>query len=237
MNSFDLFSDAHLDMRREPMRMLMDIEPQSAVLVVAGDLCESRNISQDWISVLCDKYELVLYVPGNHEFYGSTKEQTLDQLLAVMKHNSFVLYDGSILYDGLTLAGSTLWFPDSPTNRWHEKHLSDFTYIQDFRSWVYVDHEESKRYLVGSGCDIWVTHHLPLWRSVHPKYEGSKLNCFFVGDMANELQGMQDPPRVIVHGHTHEECDYMAGNTRIVCNPLGYPHEGRRSIIPVKVAL
>ena len=54
MTSFDLVRDLHLDMRREPLRMLMDIEPQSAVLVIAGDLCESRNISQDWIDVLCN---------------------------------------------------------------------------------------------------------------------------------------------------------------------------------------
>ena len=237
MNSFDLLSDLHLDMRREPIQMLMDIEPQSAVLVIAGDLSEARNLQSDWISILCDKYELVLYVPGNHEFYGSTKEQTLNKLYTLMRHNSYVLYDGSLFYEGLTFAGSTLWFPDNPGNYANEKFLSDFKYIQGFKSWVYVDHEASKRWLPTAGCDIWITHHLPLWKSVHPKYQGDTLNRFFVGDLSKELQAMQDPPRVIVHGHTHEECDYMAGNTRIVCNPLGYSHEGRRSIIPVKVAL
>ena len=24
------------------------------------------------------------------------------------------------------------------------------------------------------------------------------------------------------HGHTHEEFDYMVGDTRVVCNPRGY---------------
>jgi hypothetical protein len=24
------------------------------------------------------------------------------------------------------------------------------------------------------------------------------------------------------HGHTHEEFDYMIGDTRVVCNPRGY---------------
>ena len=30
-----------------------------------------------------------------------------------------------------------------------------------------------------------------------------------------------------VHGHTHSPSDYMVGDTRVVCNPLGYPGERR----------
>jgi predicted NBD/HSP70 family sugar kinase len=28
-----------------------------------------------------------------------------------------------------------------------------------------------------------------------------------------------------VHGHTHSTHDYMIGNTRVLCNPRGYPRE------------
>ena len=44
MPDFDLISDLHLDMRKNPMRMIMDIEPTSNTLVIAGDLAEARNI-------------------------------------------------------------------------------------------------------------------------------------------------------------------------------------------------
>lgn len=55
LNSFDLVSDLHLDMRSEPEQMLLDIEPQSPVLVIAGDLCEARNLREEWLYILSDK--------------------------------------------------------------------------------------------------------------------------------------------------------------------------------------
>jgi len=32
-------------------------------------------------------------------------------------------------------------------------------------------------------------------------------------------------PKVVVHGHTHIGCEYSLGNTRVYCNPMGYPNE------------
>ena len=32
-------------------------------------------------------------------------------------------------------------------------------------------------------------------------------------------------PKLWIHGHTHDRCDYAIGNTRVVANPLGYPTE------------
>ena len=36
---------------------------------------------------------------------------------------------------------------------------------------------------------------------------------------------MKKPPKLIVHGHTHRRMDYMLGDTRVICNPRGYPGE------------
>lgn len=238
MPNFDAISDLHLDMRPNATRLLMDIEPGSETLVIAGDLCEARNLKPEWIQVLLEKYSVVLYVPGNHEYYGLTKNETHDKLYSMMLGNAYILQESAISLRTGTFAGATLWFPDAPDNWQYEHMISDFRYIHDFSSWVYEDHNTAKRWLSSLvGMDVWITHHLPLWKSVHPKYEGDTLNRFFVGDLSKELRAMAEPPKVIVHGHTHEECDYMAGDTRVVCNPLGYPNEGRRSIIPVTVAI
>lgn len=32
-------------------------------------------------------------------------------------------------------------------------------------------------------------------------------------------------PELWIHGHTHVPCDYELLDTRIVCNPRGYPGE------------
>ena len=237
MPSFDLISDLHLDLQDNPMQMLIDMEPLSDMLMVAGDLCEARNIREEWIDILSAKYEIVYYVPGNHEYYGSTKAQTLKMLRDAMTYNVYLLNAESLIYDGLVIAGNTLWFPDGPGNSLHEWSMNDFSSIIDFKSWVYAAHETAKAHLSNSYCDVWLTHHLPLWKSVPRRYIDSPTNCFFVGDLSKELQTMEYPPKVIVHGHTHEACDYMAGDTRVVCNPLGYPNEGRQSILPVRIEL
>jgi hypothetical protein len=31
--------------------------------------------------------------------------------------------------------------------------------------------------------------------------------------------------KYFVNGHTHDFIDTVVGNTRVVCNPLGYPNE------------
>jgi len=238
MPDFDLISDLHLDMRPKAVQMLEDINPTSKLLVIAGDLCEARNLQQVWVNPLSDKYERILYVLGNHEYYGSSKHETYRTLLRSLP-DSWELLDNEYAYtEGGCFAGTTLWFPDKPDNRLYEHHLNDFHQIEDFRSWVYEEHEAAKQFL-RSACSasVWITHHLPLAKSIHSQYLDSPVNRFFLGDISDLLMAPDVYlPKIIVHGHTHEPCDYMAGYVRVVCNPLGYPQEGSDSILPVLVA-
>ena len=34
-------------------------------------------------------------------------------------------------------------------------------------------------------------------------------------------------PKLWIHGHTHDRCDYVIGDTRVIANPFGYPKELR----------
>jgi len=53
----------------------------------------------------------------------------------------------------------------------------------------------------------------------------SAMNAFFVCDMAPHVRDGQ--PKLWIHGHSHDRCDYLLGKTRVVANPLGYPNELR----------
>jgi predicted phosphodiesterase len=48
-------------------------------------------------------------------------------------------------------------------------------------------------------------------------------DIFFVCDMAARVRERQ--PKLWIHGHSHDRCDYLLGRTRVVANPLGYPNE------------
>lgn len=68
--------------------------------------------------------------------------------------------------------------------------------------------------------DIVVTHHLPTTLSVPKRFKNEAKNAFFVTNCEHLFRVGE--PRVWVHGHTHDSCDYTYEGTRVMCNPRGY---------------
>jgi Icc-related predicted phosphoesterase len=73
--------------------------------------------------------------------------------------------------------------------------------------------------------DVVVTHHLPAFDRVPGRFARSAMNFFVCCDMASHVRERQ--PKLWIHGHSHDRCDYVLGKTRVVANPLGYPNEIR----------
>lgn len=71
---------------------------------------------------------------------------------------------------------------------------------------------------------IIVTHHAPSPYSISKEYIGSKLNPAFASNLNKFI--IENPNiRLWCHGHVHNPCDYILGETRIVCCPFGYCNE------------
>lgn len=106
--------------------------------------------------------------------------------------------------------------------------LNDFRLIIAFVPWVHDTHVAHLTFLKTHVCpgDVVVTHHLPHPRSIAQQYARSSLNRFFVAQDAAELVE-RSGAQLWVHGHTHATCDYIVGETRVICNPRGYPNESR----------
>lgn len=80
------------------------------------------------------------------------------------------------------------------------------------------------------------THHTPSHQSCHPYYKNDEL--MNGGYHSNLEHLMLDRPQIKLwtHGHTHEDFDYMVGDTRVVCNPRGYvKYESRAANFKLKV--
>ena len=74
-----------------------------------------------------------------------------------------------------------------------------------------------------------VGHHAPSKLSTHPKYAREVImNGAYSSDLSEFIL---DHPQIKLwtHGHTHEEFDYILGETRIVCNPRGYINYEKRA--------
>ena len=225
-------SDLHLD----HAKLSYPIKNRGAkVLVLAGDIIvpikiRLHNEYFDFFKEMCDKFEYVLYVPGNHEYYQANLNVVDTFLCRERKHlpdNLFHLQSEEITIEDITFAGATLWtdyFKQSPFSMNRARNFSDHLMINDFTPEQAVEEHESARYFFEkSKAQVFISHHAPSGGSVNPKWAGHPDNGSFYSSLDKLI--LEKQPKLWIHGHMHDSVDYMVGKTRILCNPRGYPRE------------
>lgn len=92
------------------------------------------------------------------------------------------------------------------------EHVKMKEYIQVVTA--FLDQNPNKYVVVG--------HHAPSRKSTHPRYAHDTI--MNGGYSSNMDDFIIDRPqiRLWTHGHTHDDFDYVIGETRVVCNPRGY---------------
>ena len=214
-------------------------ETDADVVVLAGDIGVGA-VGIEWASRNFPKVP-VIYIPGNHEFYGHDVRD-VGQLLAAAPANVQVLRDDVCEIDSVRFLGSTLWTDfkfSGEGEAWFARRrakalIEDFTSIRNGQRLFTPEdsvelHEASKAWLVSElqkkfrGTTVVVTHHLPATLSIAGKYENNPLNPAFASRLDDIIEQYQ--PDLWIHGHTHVPCDYEIFGTRVVCNPRGYPSE------------
>ena len=218
-------------------------ETDADVVILAGDIGVGLG-GIDWAARRFSEVP-VIYVPGNHEFYDHDIGLT-DELKASAPANIHVLNNDMLELNGIRVLGCTLWTDFKlygESEAWFARQrakrlIEDFASIRnDGRRFTPEDsvqlHEESKTWLVGElerkfeGPTVVVTHHLPATTSVAKRYVNDPLNPVFASRLEEVIENYR--PELWIHGHTHVPCDYELFDTRIICNPGGYPGENRRS--------
>ena len=209
------------------------------VIVLAGDIGVGPK-GLDWAARhFTDRP--VVYVPGNHEYYGHDLS-LIDQLQSAAPKNIHVLNDDAVTLDGVRFLACTLWTDfklHGESEVWFARQrarqlLTDFEVIRNGRRRFTPEdsvelHETSRAWLqreLGQpfeGPTVVVTHHLPAAQSVAEQYANDPLNPAFASSLEDLIE--EYCPGLWIHGHTHVPCDYRLFDTRIVCNPRGYPRE------------
>lgn len=220
-----ILSNLHFEFHRDQGRGFVNalhVDPEE-ILILAGDLATPKLLP-DALHLLCQRFRQVVFVAGNHEYYGRSPDEVHDFLNnSVAQHaNLHWLESSSITIEGQRFIGATLWFGEEAGQMPGRYFLNDFNIIDDFEPWVYEQNARAVAYLTRNvqPTDVVVTHHLPAQACVAPKWQGSPLNPFFVHDMEPLIRARQ--PKLWVHGHTHTAGDVQVGQTRIITNPFGY---------------
>jgi predicted phosphodiesterase len=235
----NILSDLHLGF--EPFERPVN---DADVVILAGDIARPREAAA-WASGFAKP---VLYVAGNHEFYGNSIDGAAAELERLC-HGTHVhvLDDSELVIDGVRFLGTTLWTDFELSGAGELKAaamaeakrlIRDFSRIASGESGGgtfspddstrlfrrHVDWLASRLATAHDGPTVVITHHAPSPRSVHPRFAGSLLNACFVSDLERMLGA--DRACLWIHGHTHDSFDYRVNGTRVVCNPRGYAKAG-----------
>jgi len=153
--------------------------------------------------------------------------------------NLHVLNPGLAVIDGVRFVGGTLWFPPTADERRYRGFLTDFSLIRDFVPWVHDTHAAQLAFLEANvrDGDVVVSHHLPHPKSTPAMFANSPLKPVFSSRVTRWTCWRAGARGLWLHGHTHSPRDYVVGETRVVCNPRGYPHEKRKPAVNLGLAI
>ena len=245
---FKLLTDLHLEfygrMRPglpevpmwEPTETDEDID---TVLLLAGDIHVGPK-GQHWIEKMCERFHVVIYILGNHEFYAQEYYKTIKFWKEVdMPSNFTFLHDDYCTVGNTRIFGGTLWTNVTDAfNVWHgRQRMTDYNVIKFnhmgsgyYRKLNVQDtnnlHLETVKKLQQwlqvpwKGKTIVMTHHLPHPLCVADRFKTDSLTDFFMTDLDHIIKRFDID--YWVHGHTHDNVDVTVHGTRILCNPMGY---------------
>lgn len=208
------------------------------VVILAGDIGRPREAIR-WAYAL---RKPVLFVPGNHKFYGGVVGQVLTELRGLCAGTDVhLLDDDELRLQGVRYLGCTLWtdlalYGEGPQRdlalRAAMQHMRDFTLIRVSEKQLFTPKHMVARHaahmswltkqLMAETAEptVVITHHAPSLRSVHKSFAGHPINAAHITNLEH-LFGTERV-RLWIHGHTHFSFDYMHNGTRVICNPRGY---------------
>lgn len=215
------------------------------LLVLAGDIHKRERA----ITAFRNWPVPVIYVHGNHEHYKEHIWKNTEKLRSTASGNVHYLENDVWIHRGVRFLGCALWtdyelFGNSSEAMAHaDANLNDHKLISThYRKFSPTDaraiHTESRSWLEAKLCEpfngktVVVSHHAPHPGSIAPEYTTDPLTPAFVSDLT-DLMGRA---ALWVHGHAHENFDYVVNGTRVVANARGYPLNPRlaRSLSDVR---
>lgn len=231
MPKFRVVSDLHVEFYAHPaylQRKLDTMYPvieKDEILIVAGDLgvagsgiswpCGLNLEYKSMLEYFARRWNYVILVPGNHEYYDRDRYCSLDDVdnmirkecdklgIVFLNKNSVVIDVGSKVprTRGLKLIGCTLWseataeaykgMNDKLRAILNHKELLKTHY--EHKEWLDKELKRSKK---KNEEVIVVTHHLPLQALTHPKYLTDKykaLNSAYASNLEDIILGSKDP--------------------------------------------
>jgi Calcineurin-like phosphoesterase len=206
---------------------------------------------RDFFQHVNDNWAHVIYVAGNHEHYSGRWDRTVPVLREELAHYPRIHFcdQDRVVIDDVVFLGVSLWTDFNGGDRVDmlamRDLMNDYHQITEMQNrngtdvyhklrpeTTYHKHHSDLEWLrVQLSLDkrktVVVGHHCPSFQSVHHSYQQPRYRTMNGAFASNLDEFILDHPHVALwtHGHTHHVFEYAIGNTRVVCNPHGYPGE------------
>lgn len=244
MTELNIFSDTHNGFTKfkSPVK-------DADVIVLAGDIDVGTRGLDYAKELLRETSSKVIYVPGNHEFYGSNidtmrKQLRLEYVAYLLNEQAegeiqrlYFLDNDEAIIDGVRFLGCTLWtdfklfgeskrFECLTEARW----LNDFRLINNGNGDVFsprdsaVLFEQSVEWLTRKLDKPFVGKTVVITHHL-PSFESVAeryKDDLLTACFASNLDHLFGKMDLWIHGHTHDSFDYVKNGTRVLCNPRGY---------------
>ena len=234
-------------LRRNPPEIHGDVNDLNDIIISDKGYASYARRYRNFFDQVSKEFDTVVYVAGNHEHYHGLWNNTIANLRDALEpwNNIILMDDRWINLQGIRIIGTSLWTDLDNRNPLTmaaiKQGMSDYHVITINNSGAYhklrpIDTATANIAAVATikeGVSTWdgpvivVGHHAPSNQSIHPRFASQwPMNAAFVNNLDEYII---DHPQIKmwIHGHVHDRWDYMIGDTRIICNPHGYPDEPR----------
>ena len=195
---------------------------------------------RQFLDEVTQRYHHVVWVAGNHEFYHGKFNQVLQVLRdeAAQYPNLYFLEDSWVDVEDVRFLGGTLWTDcnnhDPVTMMTLQYGMNDYQVVTNDQAGytklrpqhTLQRHVKTRQFIEQNITQksVVVTHHAPSPQSIAAEYQDDHhLNGGYASDLTELVLEYQ--PQFWCHGHMHTPHDYHIGETRVLCNPRGYPHQ------------
>lgn len=220
-----VMSDLHLEFTRTNYLEVAG-DTSETVLILAGDVHVGYLNLLETIQYYCTEFAEVVYVPGNHDHYGTEWGQ-LQELLEELDleiSNFHYLNRRVITIKGVKIGGATMWgAPESP----HIYSLiNDGSLIRGLDYTTIVEEgRKDTEWIYEQDVDILVTHFCPSPALGNPFFEENELTPYFCPKVLENAPEGWKKPKVWAFGHTHYSLNRDYKGIKFISNQVGYPQE------------
>ncbi|WP_219064451.1 metallophosphoesterase [Pseudomonas sp. UMAB-08] len=226
-----IYSDLHLE--------FCEFSPQKTdadLVILAGDI-GTKVKGLKWAN---DTFRCpVIYIFGNHEFYGGHIDRTLQKMRDAAAPHVHILENQVFVWQQIRFLGTTAWTDFSTTGNMVAASTLARDCMNDFRviradasyrrlrpddvssrnkaAYEWLSQELEKPF---DGKTVVITHHAPT-----PSVAGDKTDGHLNAAYSNHWPNLIEKVDMWVFGHTHRAVDIELTGCRLISNPRGYPGE------------